>query len=184
MRTSLRAAALLGSAALLATLTAGTASAQSLDANGLTGSVQGLDVSSLAGAPSESFKQGVVAEANRVRAEKHLPALRVDPAISGVAQAWTDHVARTLPSPFMITPENAHNQQVGAQIPKGATAGPAEICGYSSTATPQAIVEGWMTSTDGHREALLDARYTTVGIGASNLLLPPGPYVCMDLVRY
>jgi hypothetical protein len=48
----------------------------------------------------------------------------------------------------------------------------AECCFYGSYtyATPQATVESWMSSTEGHREILLDAqyRYGVVGIAKNN----------------
>jgi hypothetical protein len=95
----------------------------------------------------------IFADTNAARAENGLPALSRSSAIDVVAGNW----AKKMGAAQSMT----HNPDFSTQMPPGwSMAGENVAAGYRS----DAVVDAWMKSP-GHRANILNAGYTTIGIG-------------------
>ena len=108
-----------------------------------------------------SYEQEVIRLVNEIRAENGLKALTYDWELSRVARYksqdmkdnnYFSHTSPVYGTPFqMIKNFGLTYRSAGENIAKG----------YS---TPQAVVNGWMNSSD-HRANILNANYTHIGVG-------------------
>ncbi len=119
-------------------------------------------------------------EINRLRGEQGLPPYWVSPALNRAA-AWKSEDSSNIPPYLQGTPPNlqpipfkGHNDSTGS-TPGRSAYQRAIDCGYSSgsaeniaygTSDPITIVDMWMNSPAGHRQALLGS-YAVIGVGAS-----------------
>lgn len=107
------------------------------------------------------FEQEVIRLVNEIRAENGLGALSYDWELSRVARYksqdmkdnnYFSHTSPVYGSPFqMLKSFGITYSSAGENIAKG-------------YATPQAVVNAWMNSS-GHRANILNANYTTIGVG-------------------
>ncbi|MEN2465673.1 CAP domain-containing protein [Ornithinibacillus sp. FSL M8-0202] len=107
------------------------------------------------------FESDVVALTNRERRQAGLNALEVDTSLSQVArqkstdmqqQNYFSHTSPTYGSPFdMMRDFGITYRSAGENIAKGQT-------------SPEEVVQAWMNS-QGHRENILNANFTHIGVG-------------------
>jgi len=121
----------------------------------------GTDTSTGQNADNLSFEEQVVALVNEQRAENGLSPLTLSTELSNAARAKSQdmhdnnyfaHESPTYGSPFeMLTSFGISYRAAGENI----------AMGYS---TPEAVINAWMNSS-GHRANILNANYTTIGVG-------------------
>ena len=116
--------------------------------------ISGLLHGSSAGASNAAVEAQVLALVNADRTTRGLPALAVDPGLTGIARAWSDHL--------LATGTLSHNLNLANQVPAQATAW-GENVGLGATA--QAINTAWVNSP-GHYANLV-GNYNFVGVGVS-----------------
>lgn len=107
------------------------------------------------------FESDVVALTNRERRQAGLNALEIDTSLSQVArqkstdmqqQNYFSHTSPTYGSPFdMMRDFGITYRSAGENIAKGQT-------------SPEEVVQAWMNS-QGHRENILNANFTHIGVG-------------------
>jgi uncharacterized YkwD family protein len=107
------------------------------------------------------FESDVVTLTNKERRQAGLSALQVDTTLSQVAREksndmqaknYFSHTSPTYGSPFdMMRDFGVTYQSAGENIAKGQT-------------TPEEVVQAWMNS-QGHRENILNANFTHIGVG-------------------
>ncbi len=108
-----------------------------------------------------SYEQQVVNLVNKIRVQNGLKELKFDWELSRVARyksqdmcdnRYFSHTSPVYGSPFtMIKNFGISYRTAGENIAKGYT-------------TPEAVVNGWMNSS-GHRENILNAAFTQIGVG-------------------
>ncbi|MDQ0273710.1 CAP domain-containing protein [Cytobacillus purgationiresistens] len=108
-----------------------------------------------------AFEQEVLKLTNQERAKNGVPALKLDVELSKVAReksrdmqakGYFDHNSPTYGSPFdMMKQFGISYSSAGENIAMGQR-------------SPQEVVTGWMNS-QGHRENILNAKYTHLGVG-------------------
>jgi len=108
-----------------------------------------------------AFEQEVLTLTNAERAKQGLPALTLDEELSKVARIksqdmkdnnYFSHTSPTYGSPFEMMKQFGISYSSAAEnIAQGQT-------------TPEEVVKAWMNS-QGHRENILNANYTHIGIG-------------------
>lgn len=108
-----------------------------------------------------SYEQQVVNLVNKERAAVGLPALKVNTKLSGVAELKAEdlrdknyfaHNSPTYGSPFdMMKQYGVKYTTAGENIAKGQK-------------TPESVMNGWMNS-QGHKENILNANFTEIGVG-------------------
>lgn len=99
----------------------------------------------------------LVRKVNAERTKRGLKALTVSPGLTKVAQRWSERQS--------AESEMSHNPKTASQIPAGWRRWGENVAwasGYASNAA--AIHTGWMNSTH-HRDNILLASYTSIGIG-------------------
>ena len=107
------------------------------------------------------FENEVIRQVNEIRKSYGLKELKTNWQLSRVARyksqdmhdkGYFSHTSPTYGSPFdMIKAFNISYRYAGENIAKGYT-------------TPTAVVNGWMNSS-GHRQNILNANYTEIGVG-------------------
>lgn len=171
-----QAAALVGGGIAVAIAVATTLSAGD---SGSIGSLEGaqtnsLDPSSLEsitpGNPGESendqpstgqsMVQQVLVEINKARAEHQLRAYTADTFLDSDAQAWAESLVAQ--GSFYHNPNRLGASEIIAEAPDAAR-----------------IVQAWLKSTSGHREAVLNSDSTRIGLGAAQR--PNGQWVVVGL---
>ena len=115
-------------------------------------------------APNTSAANEILNLVNKERAANGLSALKLDTALSNVAQAkaqdmynkkYFSHTSPTYGSPFdMMKSFGISYRTAGENIAKGQK-------------TPAAVMSAWMNS-DGHRKNILGSGYTKLGVGYVN----------------
>jgi uncharacterized protein YkwD len=102
----------------------------------------------------------IVAAMNRDRAGNEVGPLCANAELTGIAQAWANHLAQTktfahqdllaalMPTPFRIIAENL-------------------LVAPEARATVATMEGAWMASP-GHRDHILDGRYTFAGVGIAH----------------
>jgi uncharacterized protein YkwD len=121
-----------------------------------------------AGDPQDTITAGretVLAAANAARAEQGVPALLEDAGLQGVAQAYAeDLAARQTLDEGHVDPQG--NDPFARATAAGVDYAQEEVIAYNSEGAAP-IVDQWLTSTEGHREALLNPANTLVGTGVA-----------------
>ncbi|GGH36732.1 CAP domain-containing protein [Paenibacillus segetis] len=112
----------------------------------------------------DSFAAQVVNLVNQERAKAGLQPLKSDAALTNVAMIkakdmynnnYFDHNSPTLGSPFdLMTSQGIQYRTAGENIAKGQR-------------TPEEVMNAWMNSA-GHRQNILSANYTTIGVAYYN----------------
>ena len=105
------------------------------------------------------MRAAVVCLINQQRTRRGLPALSVSPALNSSAQAWTSTMVTT--GSFSHGPGTAFSSRISAAGYDWRGAGENIATGY---ATPIAVVNAWMGSTD-HCRNILDPTFRNVGTG-------------------
>jgi uncharacterized protein YkwD len=111
----------------------------------------------------ESMRQAIISATNEERINHGLPALRVDPSLTKVA----NQRARELASSYShYGPDGEHlweieAQEVGYLGQVGENIGKQPL---SAGLTGDELIRGWMNS-NAHRANLLSERYTAIGVG-------------------
>lgn len=103
--------------------------------------------------------RGMILYQTNVQRKKHgLPALKRLSSLDTVSQAWTQQ---------MYDSGNfVHNPEYISQYPGSPKAGAENIAsGTGNLMTSSNVVAQWMASSYGHRETLLDPKYTHLGVG-------------------
>jgi peptidoglycan hydrolase-like protein with peptidoglycan-binding domain len=109
-------------------------------------------------APTAAHASGagtLAADINAARASAGLGRLVYDGSLSGVAQAWANHMA--------ATDQLAHNPSTPAQI-RGGWSAWGENVGFTTTGSASALHQAFMASA-GHRANILNRSFTSVGVG-------------------
>jgi len=109
-------------------------------------------------APTAAHASGagtLVADINAARASAGLGRLVYDGSLSGVAQAWANHMA--------ATDTLAHNPSTPSQIRAGWSAW-GENVGFTTTGSASTLHRAFMASP-GHRANILKRSFTSLGVG-------------------
>lgn len=112
-------------------------------------------------AQAGGVRSALLGELNRVRANAHLGAVRLDNRMNGAAGAYSRHMARV-----HRIGHGAWSARVARSASNPSATG--EVIGWlapgSARAEASAIVQQWLNSP-GHRQVLLDGAFQRVGIG-------------------
>jgi uncharacterized protein YkwD len=153
--------ALLSCLVVLVPLAAAQADADAADALTAGTAPQQSERGPAATAAAARFGPAVLAELNRIRARKHLPAVVIDARMSRTAAAHSREMARR-----GYLAHGAWGSRVARA--SGSANAVGEVLGWLRRAGPRnearGIVRGWLDSPT-HRLVLLDARFRRVGIG-------------------
>ncbi|MGL6173964.1 MAG: CAP domain-containing protein [Cellulosilyticaceae bacterium] len=125
--------------------------------------------------PTVNFEQQVLTLVNKERTSRGLKPLQMDIKVQKVARIksqdmrknnYFDHVSPTYGTPFeMLKSFGVSYTMAGENIASGYT-------------SPEAVVKGWMNS-QGHRENILNADFTHIGVGYE----PNGHYWTQMFIR-
>ncbi|WP_425863840.1 CAP domain-containing protein [Arthrobacter sp. TWP1-1] len=138
----------------IATLTVPAATAVSPSVSNFTQEAQASPVQANPYGTIEEQVQYLFEEINSYRMENGLKPLVLNPAISKVAQDWTNS--------SVASGRFAHNPNFSVEIPNTGSGWSGEIIGYARSS--EAILFGWQMS-ELHNDQLLDFRFTDIGIG-------------------
>jgi uncharacterized protein YkwD len=126
----------------------------------------------LVGPPAdlEQARALILQQTNAARAQHGVAPLQVDPCVNALAQRWAEHMAASR--------DYRHNPGPG----------PGDTCFWSGENivygyNPEQVVDVWMASTSGHRENLLEATWTHIGIGYARAA-DGTPYYTQDFVFF
>ncbi|MFC8733098.1 CAP domain-containing protein [Luteimicrobium sp. NPDC057192] len=114
--------------------------------------------STLLVAPTAAHASGagtLAADINAARASAGLGRLVYDGSLTGVAQAWANHMAST--------DQLAHNPSTPAQI-RGGWSAWGENVGFTTTGSASVLHQAFMASA-GHRANILNKSFTSLGVG-------------------
>jgi uncharacterized protein YkwD len=113
-------------------------------------------------APSGSVAEQIVTMVNRERAAAGVAPVALHPALNSAAQAHSnEQAARNLMTHYSANGSNGGQRMAGAGYAWRAWAENI-AAGQGDAAT---AMNAWMTSTEGHRENILNPRYTDMGVG-------------------
>jgi uncharacterized protein YkwD len=100
--------------------------------------------------------------AERLRANPNCPVLTFNTTLTNAAQAHSENMA--VANFFDHTDPDGGDPFTRARAAgyRGSTVGENIAAGYS---TPASAMNGWMNSTTGHREAILNCNFREIGIG-------------------
>lgn len=145
-------------AAVLALLTTGLVVPSSLVAHASAASAPTATTTTAVPAPG-SPEEYLLRRVNEVRAQNGLAPLQYRASLVTIAESWSQEMARVKVL--------SHNPRLSSQLEPGRTAWGENVGfagGYASNV--ERIFTGWMNSP-GHRANILNARYTSIGIGAA-----------------
>ncbi len=111
-------------------------------------------------APAPAEAEAVLSAVNRVRAERRLPSLTLDPRLSEAAAVQARYLARTRRLDHRGPDGSRVAQRVDRAGYRWSTV--AENLAQARTASARLVVDMWMHSR-GHRENLLNRQVTQVG---------------------
>ncbi|MCG8592650.1 MAG: CAP domain-containing protein [Proteobacteria bacterium] len=118
----------------------------------------------LAAPPFQTLEEALHEQVNAARRQRHLIALRRDPALDRVARAHSEDMARR----GYLAHESPEGQNPMHRLARAGVEGfrlAAENIGQSSESQPnRAVLTGWIQSTV-HRENLTAPAFNTTGIG-------------------
>ena len=111
---------------------------------------------------TDSPAQALLALTNQARAAAGIAPLTWSAGIATMAQNWSQSMASG--ATLCAIPPLAHNPNNKVQTPGNWTS-IGENVGCAVPVSASAIFNWWMTSTHGHREAILNPEFTHIGIG-------------------
>ena len=111
---------------------------------------------------SNQFDQEILQLTNNERTSRGLDPLQMDDRLDRAANLHTDEMVRADKMDHQLPGEAKLGDRVTATGYDWNYAKENIAAGYT---TPEDVVAGWMSSTTGHREAILDPEFTHIGIG-------------------
>ena len=114
---------------------------------------------------SNQFDQEILKLVNYERTSRGLDPLLIDEQLDRAANLHTDEMIQADRMDHQLPGEAEFGDRVTATGYEWGYIKENIAAGYT---TPESVVDGWMSSTKGHREAILDPEFTHIGIGYGN----------------